>query len=99
MWKKKQIARNKEEEEEELESAPFPWARVKLGGRVSSYQVPQPLTYIFEPLTVAQIKGLLDIFHVCPIPAPSTVGHTKRSPCTFLMFGKDKYTDSATLVI
>ena len=40
-----------------LESVPFPRARVKLGGRVSSYQVTQPLTYIFEPLTVAEIKA------------------------------------------
>ena len=56
-----------------LESVPFPRARVKLGGRVSSYQVTQPLTYIFEPLTVAQIKGLLQTLFVyarCQHPQP-----------------------------
>ena len=37
-----------------LESAPFSRARVKLGGRVK-----QPLTDISEPLTVVQMKRLL----------------------------------------
>ena len=68
----------------ELESVPFPRARVKLGGRVSSYQVTQPLTYIFEPLTVAQIKGLLQkLFMYARCQHPQLFGHTKRSPCTF----------------
>ena len=41
-----------------LESAPFSRALVKLGGRVSNYQVAQPLSYISEPLTVAQMRIL-----------------------------------------
>ena len=70
----------KEEEEErrrrrkkKLESVPIPRARVKLGGRVSSYQVTQPLTYIFEPLTVAEIQGLLQtlfMYAQCQHPQP-----------------------------
>ena len=59
--------------EKKLESKPFPRARVKLGGRVSSYQVTQPLTYIFEPLTVAEIQGLLQtlfMYAQCQHPQP-----------------------------
>ena len=68
-----------------LESVPFPRAWVKLGGRVSSYQVKQPLLYIFEPLTVAQIKSLLQTLfmyahgqHHQPL-----ITRRGRSPCTF----------------
>ena len=95
MWKKKQFSRKKE-----LESVPFPRARVKLGERVSSYQVAQPLTYIFEPLTVAQIKRLLrPVFMYAlgqhPRPLVTRRGHRVH----FLMFGKDKNIDSATFAI
>ena len=86
MWKRR-VTRKKEE----LESVPFPRARVKLGGRVSSYQVTQPLTYIFEPLTVAEIQGLLQtlfMYAQCQHPQPLVTwrGHHVH----FLMFGKDK---------
>ena len=83
-----------------LESVPYPRALVKLGGRVSIYQVTQPLTYIFEPLTVAQIKGLLQTLFMyarCQYPQPLVTRRGHR--VHFLMFGKDKYIDSATLVI
>ena len=79
---------------------PFPRARVKLGGSVSSYQVTQHLTYIFEVLTVAQIKGLLQtllMYVQCQHPQPLVTRRGHR--VHFLMFGKDKYIDSATLVI
>ena len=79
---------------------PFQGHEFKLGGRVSSYQVTQPLTYIFEPLTVAQIKGLLQTLFMyarCQHPQPLV---TRKGHCVhFLMFGKDKCIDSATLVI
>ena len=84
----------------ELESVPFPRARGKLGGRVSSYQVTQPLTYLFEPLTVVQIKGLLQTLFMyarCQHPQPLVTQRGHR--IHFLMFGKDKYIDSANLVI
>ena len=82
-----------------LESVPFPRVRVKLGGRVSSYQVMQPLSYIFEPLTVAQIKRLLQTLFMyarCQHPQPLVTQRGHR--VHFLMFGKDKYIDSATSV-
>ena len=94
-WKSDEVCgrRNKlpERKKEELESVPFPRARVKLGGRVSSYQVTQPLTYIFEPLTVAEIQGLLQtlfMYAQCQHPQPLVTwrGHHVH----FLMFGKDK---------
>ena len=62
------------ERKKELESVPFPRARVKLGGRVSSYQVTQPLTYIFEPLTVAEIQGVLQtLFMYAPCQHPHSL--------------------------
>ena len=81
----------KKKKKKKLESVPFPRARVKLGGRVSSYQVTQPLTYIFEPLTVAEIQGLLQtlfMYAQCQHPQPLVTwrGHHVH----FLMFGKDK---------
>ena len=77
--------------QKKLECVPFPRARVKLGGRVSSYQVTQPLTYIFEPLTVGEIQGLLQtlfMYAQCQHPQPLVTwrGHHVH----FLMFGKDK---------
>ena len=94
-----QKERKKERRKKELESVPFPRARVKLGGRVSSYQATQPLTYIFEPLAVAQIKGLLQtlfMYAQCQHPQPLVKRRGHR--VHFLMFGKDKYIDGATLV-
>ena len=103
-WKSDEVCgrRNKlpERKKKELESVPFPRARGKLGGRVSSYQVTQPLTYIFEPLTVVQIKGLLQTLFMyarCQHPQPMVTQRGHR--IHFLMFGKDKYIDSANLVI
>ena len=62
----------------------FPRVRVKLSGRFSSYQVTQHFTHIFEPLIVAQIKGLLlTLFMYARCQHPQPVGHTKRSLCTF----------------
>ena len=71
-WIKKKENKTKTKTKK-LENVPFPRARVELGGRVSSYQVTQPLTYIFEPLTVAQIKGLLQTLFMyarCQHPQP-----------------------------
>ena len=87
------VARRKKKEERTR-------TRVKLGWRVPIYQVTQPLTYIFELLTVVQIKGLLQILFMyaqCQHPQPlfTRRGHRVH----FLMFGKDKCIDSATLVI
>ena len=93
--RRKKLVRNKSlrhsRQAKKLESVPFPRARVKLGGRVSSYQVTQPLTYIFEPLTVAEIQGLLQtlfMYAQCQHPQPLVTwrGHHVH----FLMFGKDK---------
>ena len=88
------------ERKKELESAPFPRARVKLDGRVSSYQVTQPLSYIFGPVTVAPIKKLLKTLFMYaqgqhPQPLVTRRSHREH----FLMFDKDKYIDSATFVI
>ena len=56
-------------------------ARVKVGGRVSSYQVMQPLTYIFEPLIVAQIKRLLQTLFMYAYKA-NTLNHWSHGEVT-----------------
>ena len=88
------------ERKKELGSVPFPRARVKLGGRVSSDWVTQPLTYIFEPLTVSHIKRLLQtLFMYAQGQHPQPLVTRRSHHVHFLMFDKDKYIDSATFVI
>ena len=62
-----------ERRKKKLESVPFSRARVKLGGRVSNYQVAQPLTYISEPLTVAQMRRLLQILFIYAQPKANII--------------------------